>query len=342
MILTDTPRQVGDSGLVVSPLILGTADFGSPLLHDDPELLLGAAIDAGITTVDTSDNYRDGEGERLVGAALRRLGRRDEIIITTKCGFPGGAGVLTRNASRLHIIRSCEASLRRLQVDHIDLLLLHRPSFDVGVAETIAALHDLVTAGKIRYFGTSHFPAWKVMEGVAYSDRHGLPRFIADQPGYNILDRRIEAELIPLCQRYGVGVITCSPLGGGILSGDYNSGTIPEGSRADLWRDLPFRGRVTPAAISVAGRVAQIAADHGYTASQLGVLWVISQPGITATIIAPATRAQLAENVAVMGAQLPAAAAPAIDALNPPAQVISDFFSVSGWTHGEQVIRSSW
>jgi len=341
LIRTDTPRQVGDSGLVVSPLVLGTADFGSPLLHDDPELLLGAALDAGVTVVDTADNYREGESERLVGEALRRLGRRDEVVITTKCGFPGGSGVRTRNASRLHLIRSCEASLRRLQVDCIDLLLLHRPSFDVAVGETIGALSDLVAAGKIRYFGTSHFPAWKVMEGIAYSERHCLPRFIADQPGYNILDRRIEAELIPVCQRHGLGVITCSPLGGGILSGDYHGGRIPEGSRADLWRNLPFRGRVTPAAVAAADSLREIAADHGWSASQLGVLWVLSQPGITATIIAPATREQLMENLAVMGAQLPAAAAEAINAINPPAQVISDFFSVSGWAHGEQVIRTS-
>jgi aryl-alcohol dehydrogenase-like predicted oxidoreductase len=263
--------------------------------------------------------------------ALRRNGKRDRVVLATKAHGEMGSGPNDRGSSRLHILTACEDSLRRLQTDHIDLYQLHRPSLEIPQDETLRALDDLVRAGKVRYIGCSTFPAWMVMEALAVSERQGLARFVSEQPPYNLVDRRIENELVPLAQRYGMALLPWSPLAGGILAGRYNRGADPDGSRlARLGRDSIFGQRVTRRALEVARGVETIAQDSGLTASQLALLWCKDQPGITAPIIGPRTMEQVQDALAVLDRSLGAEAA-RLDALNPPGNAVSDFHNSNPW-----------
>lgn len=329
-------RTLGRTGVHVSPLCLGTADFGGPLCLEDPDRIVDAALDAGINFVDTADSYLNGESERILGAALARDHKRDRVILLTKVHFPTGSGPNDARNSRHHIVRSCEESLRRLQTDRIDVYLLHRPSLEIDQHETLRALDDLVHAGKVLYIGTSTFPAWFLLEGLMISQYEHLSRFVVEEPPFNLLDRRIENEIVPLCEKYGVSILPYSPLGGGILAGVYNDGTIPKASRADVWAKLPYRGRLTARAIEIARELANVAAAEGMTAAQLGLLWVKDQRAITAPIIGPATLEQLRENVAVMEMVLSDHQRAVLDELNGPGNTVSDFYSASGWTKSHE------
>ena len=192
-------RLLGRTGVRVSPLCLGTLNFGGGTEEPDAIRMVHAALDAGINFVDTADVYHAGESERIVGKAL--AGRRDKVVLATKVHGRTGLGPNDQGNSRLHILRACEASLRRLGTDYIDLYQVHRPSPEIPADETLGALTDLVRAGKVRYIGCSTHPAWMVMEALAVSERLGLARYVSEQPPYNLLDRRIENELIPLAQR---------------------------------------------------------------------------------------------------------------------------------------------
>src|SRR5947207_6075107 len=226
-------RPLGRTGVQVSALCLGAMNFGGPSDEETSEKLLLLALDAGVNFVDTADVYTGGESERIVGEVLERSGRRDDIVLATKVGIASGEDLNDRGASRRHIVRSCEQSLRRLRTDRIDLYQLHRPSFDIDPQETLRAFDDLVHAGKVLNVGCSTHPAWYVRECLAVSERHGWVRYVSEQPPYNLLDRRVEAELVPLAQRHGLALIPWSPLAGGILAGRYRSaGKPPAGSRA--------------------------------------------------------------------------------------------------------------
>ena len=251
-------RVLGRTGIRVSCLCLGTDNFADPTPEDDAARILNRALDAGINLIDTGDTYADGEGEKIIGRTLARRGRRDQVLIATKVdhgrrrpGYsmddPGLAGPNDHGHSRLNIIRACENSLRRLQTDYIDLYQVHRHSPDIPIDETLGALTDLVRQGKIRYIGCSTHPAWAVMEALMASERYGLARYICEQPPYNLLDRRIENELIPMCQRHGLGIITWGPMAMGVLAGRYKSARAhPENSRAAL-RGSFYADRVTQA-----------------------------------------------------------------------------------------------
>ena len=222
-------RSLGRTGAKVAPLALGTDNFMDPTPEEDCERILLTALDAGINLVDTGDVYADGEGERVLGRILKRSGRRHEVLIGTKCDhgrrqvgatledYTEQIGPNEYGHSRLNIIRACEASLTRLDTDYIDLYQMHRPSPDIPFEETLGALHDLVTQGKIRYIGCSTHPAWMVMESIGVSKARGWARYVSEQPPYNLLDRRIENELIPMCQRHGVGLITWAPMAMGCI-----------------------------------------------------------------------------------------------------------------------------
>jgi len=226
-------RLLGRSGIRVSPLCLGTMNFGGPTPEDEAIRIIHAALDRGINFMDTANMYNDGESERVVGKALKQGNRRDQVILATKCFWPVGDGPNDRGLSRYHILRACEDSLRRLQTDHIDLYQMHRPDFDVPIDETLSALTDLVRQGKVCYIGCSTYPAWKVMEALMVSERKGYARYTTEQPPYNLLDRRIENELVPLALEYNLGLLPWSPLAMGILAGRYPlDGSLPEGSRA--------------------------------------------------------------------------------------------------------------
>ena len=326
-------RSLGRTGVQVSPLCLGAMNFGDPTPEDESLRIVDAALDGGINFIDTANVYNAGESERIVGRALRENGRRDHVVLATKVHGEMGPGPNDRGNSRYHIIKACEDSLRRLQTDHVDLYQLHRPALDIPQDETLRALDDLVRAGKVRYVGASTFPAWMVMEALMVSERYGLARFISEQPPYNLLDRRIENELVPVAQRYGLGLLPWSPLAGGILAGRYNDGlqSAPAGSRLDrTGRDSPFAQRVTRRAVAVARGVAGIARERGLTAGQMALLWCKDQQGITAPIIGPRTMEQLQEALAVLELELGDERA-RLDALNPPGNAVSDFHNSNAW-----------
>lgn len=326
-------RSLGRTGVQVSPLCLGAMNFGGPTPEDESHRIIDAALDGGINFIDTADVYNAGESERIVGRALQRNGRRDQVVLATKVNGEMGPGPNDRGISRYHIMKACEDSLRRLQTDHIDLYQLHRPSLEIPQDETLRALDDLVHAGKVRYIGCSTFPAWMVMEALSTSERYSLVRFVSEQPPYNLLDRRIENELVPLAQRYGLALLPWSPLAGGILAGRYaETGAVPAGSRLERnGKESPFGDRITSRAVSVAREVAAIARERGLTSSQLALLWCKDQPGITSPIIGPRTMEQLQDALVVLDMALGADDAKRLEALNGPGNAVSDFHNSNDW-----------
>ncbi len=336
-------RSLGRTGAKVSPLCLGTDNFMDPTPEDECEDILNAAMDAGINLLDTGDVYADGDGERVIGRILKANGRRHEVLIATKVdsgrrqvGFrlEDYTEVLGPNEygqSRLNVIRACEASLKRLQTDYIDLYQIHRPSPDVPVDETLGALNDLVRQGKVRYIGCSTHPAWKVMEAIMVSESKGWARYVTEQPPYNLLDRRIENELVPMSQKWGLGLINWAPMGMGVLAGRYSSGTdYPKGSRADL-RGGFYADRVTQRGVEVGRAFAALAADAGLSAAQLAVLWCKDQPGITAPLIGPRTMRHLEPLIPVLEMSLSDDLRAACDELVPPGSAVVDFHNTSHW-----------
>jgi aryl-alcohol dehydrogenase-like predicted oxidoreductase len=323
-------RQLGRTGVSVTPFCLGTMNFGGPTPKEESIAIMLRALSAGINFVDTSNSYTNGESERIVGEVLKQYGRRDQIVLATKVYNKAGDGINDKGLTRFHIIKACEDSLRRLQTDHIDLYQMHRPPVNIPQDEALRAFDDLVHSGKVVYIGTSTFPAWLVMEGLAISERQGWNRYISEQPPYNLLDRRIENELVPLCQRYGVALLPWSPLAGGILTGRYAEETLPEDSRAVRQGSL-FQARVTERARNVARKVAEMAAERGLTAAQLSLLWVKDQPGITAPILGPRTMAHLESFLPVMEMKLADADRPLFDALVHPGNAVADFYNSNEW-----------
>ncbi len=324
-------RLFGRTGLRVSPLCLGIMNFGGRTSDEDAATMFDMALDAGINFIDTANVYNDGRSEALLGKLLRERKVRHKLVIASKVHFPTGDGPNERGNSRLHIQQACEASLQRLGVETIDLYQIHRPDFDIDQEETLRALDDLVHQGKIRYFGTSTHPAWLVMEGLAIAQRLGLNRYVSEQPPYNLLDRRIENELVPLALRYRLALIPWSPLAGGILAGRYPpGGVIPSDSRAATWKGMAERANERGR--RAAYRMAEIASDLGISPSQLALRWIMHQPGITAPIIGPRTPAHLADNLAVLDMPpLDDSVLAALDAIFPPGTALSNFHNNSGW-----------
>ena len=264
----------------------------------------------------------------------RPNGRRDDVVLATKVHGEMGSGPNDRGNSRYHIVKACEDSLRRLQTDHIDLYQVHRPALSIPQDETLRALDDLVRAGKVRYIGCSTHPAWMVMEALSISERLGITRYISEQPPYNLVDRRIENELVPLAQRYGLALLPWSPLAGGMLAGRYNrEGVLPRGHdcSATVAQTARLAQRVTPRAVEVARGLEGVARDRGLTASQLALLWCKDQPGITSPIIGPRTVEQLQDALAILDTDLDPQAAARLDALNGPGNAVSDFHNSNPW-----------
>ncbi len=321
-------RQLGSSGLRISPLVLGSDNFLNPAPEEESIRIIAAALDAGINLIDTANSYAAGESERVVGKALRELGR-DDVLVATKFHYPFGPGPNDRGNSRQAIICACEGSLRRLGRDHIDLYQSHRPDFDTPLDETLGALDDLVRQGKVRYIGSSTAPAWHVVESVMTSRARGLSRIVCEQSPYNLLDRRIENELVPACRAHGVGIICWSPLAMGMLAGRYEEGRAAD-TRAAV-RGGIYAERVTDAGIATGNRFAAAARELGYEPAQAAAAWLKDQPGITAAIIGPKTVAQL-ENLAPV---LEMTASPELrrtcDELVTPGSVVASFFNSAPW-----------
>ena len=322
-------RILGRTGVKVSPLCLGTMNFGGPTPEDESIRIVHAALDAGINFVDSANVYTGGASERITGKAL--AGRRDKVVLATKFWNRMGDDPNDSGSSRFHIMQACEDSLRRLNTDHIDLYQIHRPDMKTPQDETLRALDDLVRQGKVRYIGTSTYAAWMIVEAVHTSEHYSLNRFVSEQPPYNLLDRRIENEVIPVCQRYGLAVLPWSPLGGGVLAGKYPpQSTAPEGSR--LATMAIYKERITERAREFALEVAQVAAEVGMSLPALATLWVKEQPGVTAPIIGPRTMEHLETALSIMDETLPADVAARLDELNPPGSAVADFFNTSNWS----------
>ena len=324
-------RSLGRTGVQVTPLCLGAMNFGGPTDEAESIAIINRALDGGINFIDTANVYNAGESERIVGKALQQNGRRDEIVLATKVFGKMGDGPNEQGVTRYHIIKACEDSLRRLQTDRIDLYQLHRPSLTVPQDETLRAFDDLVRAGKVRYIGCSTFPAWKVMEALGVSREQHLVRYVSEQPPYNLLDRRIENELVPLAQAHGLALLPWSPLAGGILAGRYaKKGDIPAGSRAERTNET-FRNRITQRGIEVAIAVAEMAAERKLTPSQLALLWVMEQPGITSPILGPRTMQHLEDALPLLDMRLDDADRPRFDALVHPGTAVADFHNSNDW-----------
>ncbi len=323
-------RLLGPTGVRVSPLCLGTMNFGGPTGEADSIRMIHQALDAGINFLDSANVYNDGESERVVGKALGD-GRRQRVVLATKVHFPMSKDPNDRGNSRRHILQAIEDSLRRLNTEWIDLYQIHRPVFDVPQQETLSALHDLVRDGKVRYVGCSTFPAWMVMEALGISERDGLVRYVSEQPPYNLLDRRIENELIPLAQRYGLGILPWSPLAMGMLAGRYERADgHPADSRAARVGTYAA-ARISEAGVAAGRKLAELALARGVTGSQLALLWVKDQPAVTAPIIGPRTEAQLQDALSVLDLRLDEQTAAALDQIVPPGSAVADFHNTSGW-----------
>ena len=327
-------RTLGSSGLRVSALVLGSDNFSNPTPAEESERIIAAALDAGVNLIDTANSYAAGAAEEIVGAALRKLGR-DDVLVATKFHYPFGPGVHDRGNSRQALSRACEGSLRRLGRDHIDLYQSHRPDMAVPLEETLRALDDLVRAGKVRYIGSSTAPSWHVATSVMTSERLGIARIVSEQSPYNLLDRRIENELVPACEAHGVGVICWSPLAMGMLAGRYEQGRTDD-TRAAL-RGGIYAERVTDAGIRVGNAFAALARQHGLEPAQAAYAWVIAQAGITAAIIGPKSVAQVMSALPAAQLKMPAELLAAADELVTPGSVVASFFNSATWMRWKHI-----
>ncbi|AUX46461.1 aldo/keto reductase [Sorangium cellulosum] len=331
-------RLLGRTGIHVSPLTLGCMMFGGRTSAEDSYAIIDRAIAVGINLLDTANVYNDGRSEEIVGDALRRNGHRHHIVLATKVhgNMHKGDGLDPNRAgnSRRQIIEQCEASLRRLKTDWIDLYQIHRPQPECPIDETLRALDDLVRSGKVRYIGSSTFAAWQVVESLWVSKEYGLNRFVTEQPPYNLLDRRIERELIPACKSYGFGILPWSPLAGGFLSGKYRrDGKQPEGRFADGTHQRAPALLGSQRAFEVVEALRKIATEKGFALSQLALAWTAQQPGITSPIIGPRTLEQLEDNLGSLELKLGPEDLARIDAISPPGDVVVPFYQASFGPH---------
>jgi aryl-alcohol dehydrogenase-like predicted oxidoreductase len=318
-------RRLGRTGVSVSKLCLGAMMFGAwgETDHDESIRIVHRALDAGINFVDTADVYSAGESETIVGKALK--GRRDSVVLATKVHSAMGDDPNERGNSRRWIVREVDASLRRLDTDWIDLYQIHRPDETVDIEETLGALGDLVTQGKIRYFGHSTFPASRIVEAQWVARERGLRRFVTEQPPYSILIREIENDVLPTCARHGLGVIPWSPLAAGWLTGRWRKGVEPPTSmradrlpgRYDL--SLPGNDRKLDAVEELAG----LAEEAGLTLIELAIAFVLNHPAVTAPIIGPRTMEHLESQLTAADVVLEDAVLDRIDEIVPPGVTVN-------------------
>lgn len=338
-------RKLGNTDLDVSLICLGTMTWGQQNSLDDALQQLDYALAQGVNFIDTAEMYpvppraeTQGRTEECIGEWFARRGTRQRVILATKVSGRSDAQGDWKHLrggpqlSRDHIRQAVRDSLKRLRTDYIDLYQVHRPSPEIPVDETLGALTDLVRAGKVRYIGCSTHPAWMVMEALAVSERAGLARYVSEQPPYNLLDRRIENELVPLAQRHGLALLPWAPLAQGVLAGRYRAGTaLPEDSRAARQPGSIYAERVTTRGIEAGTRFAELAAARGRTPGQLALLWCRDQPAVTAPIVGPRTLAQLQDVLPVLEMSLSGEERSACDAINPPGGVLVNFHNTAPW-----------
>ncbi|HTA12035.1 MAG TPA: aldo/keto reductase [Solirubrobacteraceae bacterium] len=327
-------RKLGSTGVSVSPLCLGAMMFGAwgNTDHDDSVAIIHRALDAGINFIDTADVYSRGESEEIVGKALAG-GRREQVVLATKVhGKMHDSDPNQFGNSRRWIVKELENSLKRLKTDWVDLYQVHRPEPDTDIDETLGALSDLVRAGKVRAIGSSTFPAHQIVEAQWAAERRGRERFTCEQPPYSMLIRRIEADVLPVCQQYGIGVIPWSPLAGGWLSGRYGKGGESPGDsrRAQM---LPSRYDMSipanQAKLQAAQALGELAEEAGMPLIEMALAFVTSHPAVSAAIIGPRTTDQLESQLPALERKLSADVLDRIDEIVPPGTNVNQ--NDTGW-----------
>jgi aryl-alcohol dehydrogenase-like predicted oxidoreductase len=322
--------SLGRTGLQVSPFCLGTMNFGTETGSAESAKIIDAAIESGINFIDTANIYGKGKSEETVGLALKNNQKRKRIILATKVHVSmDDTDPNASNNHRRHIIEQCEASLKRLQTDFIDLYYIHRPSTNIPIDETLRALDDLVKAGKVRYLGTSDFAAWKILESLWVSKEYGLNRFVCEQSAYHLLDRRAERELFPMTESYGMAVLAWSPLAGGFLTGKYKRDEIrPENTRfatdkkTNDWTERHF----VSSAFTVAEKVSEIAREKDCSPAQLSLAWCLSQAGLTGLVLGPKTFGQFEEQMGSLEITITDEDKQQLDKVSPPGKAIVPYY----------------
>jgi aryl-alcohol dehydrogenase-like predicted oxidoreductase len=317
-------RQLGRSGLLVSTLGLGTMTFGGRgnFAKTGSTDVAGArrqidmCLEAGVNLVDTADVYSQGVCEEIVGEALDG-GRRERVVLATKARFRMGEGPNDAGLSRHHLIEACEASLRRLRTDRIDLYQLHQWDGLTPLEETLEALDALVRDGKVRYVGASNFSGWHLMKALAVAERRGLPRFVSQQIHYTLQAREAEYELVPVSIDQGLGILVWSPIAGGLLSGKYRRDAQPdEGRQLTDWDEPPVRDE--DQLYDVIDAVVEIAEEHGASPAQVALAWLLGRPGVASVVIGARTDGQLADNLGAADLELGAEERARLDAVSAP------------------------
>ncbi len=322
-------RSLGRTGVQVSALCLGCMNFGdtkSGTSERDSIEIVHSAMDSGINFLDTANVYGRGNSETVTGNALATDGRRNKVFLATK--FYNKMDDDDPNAwgsHRFHIMKACEDSLKRLQTDHIDLYQVHRPRPTIPIDETLRATDDLIKQGKVRYVGTSTFAAWQLTEALWAAKELGLNRFICEQPPYNLLDRRIERELLPFCRTYGVAVIPWAPIAGGLLSGKYRLGqNRPEGAR---YEKGAFANRDNDIALEKVDRYLEFCKSRDVKPVEFALAWCLAQTGVTSPIIGPRTMVQMNDYMRALDVKIDEATSKEIDAIFEPGTHVSNYYS---------------
>lgn len=281
-------RNLGNSGLRVSEIGLGTNQFGGKVDLETTRDIISAAVDAGVNLIDTADMYQSGRSEEFIGQAIK--GKRDKVLIATKVYHPVGDGPNDKSASYYHIMEGVEASLRRLDVEAIDLYQIHHWDENTPVQETMRALDDLVRSGKVRYLGASNFSAWQLTHANAVAELAGWNRFVSIQPHYHMFARDIEEELVPACEYFGIGILPYFPLAGGFLTGKYKEGEkAPAGSRGETSQYV--QRFMTPENFQILRSLKAFAQERGHTVNELAHAWLLAQPPVS-SVISGATRVE--------------------------------------------------
>jgi len=339
-------RNLGRTGVKISNICLGSDDFGDGTSASIAEKIIVRSVDAGINFIDTGNLYAGGESEKIIGKTLKLNKLRNNVIISTKVDHaPRKKGVSldkfipelppnVQGNSRLNIIRACELSLKSLKTDHIDLLQIHRYYPEYHIEETLGALTDLVRQGKVRYVGCSTFPPYILMKAIMLSEMKNYVRFVCEESPYNLLDRRIENELIPLAIEHGVGVLAWSPLAHGMLVGLYkNDKNYPSSSRAGA-RGSFYAERITKNGIRIGSKFIDLAKKIGLSPAQLGVLWSKDQPGITSVLVGTRKLKHLEDLIKISETNLDDEIKRLCDSLVPPGSFVANFHNTSGWMKG--------
>lgn len=310
---------LGNAGVKVSPLCLGTMMFGGQTNESDSTRIMHKALDQGINFFDTADIYNAGESEVVVGKAIKD--RRRQVVLATKGRNPMGDGPNDKGATRVHLMRALEDSLKRLNTDYIDIYYTHTPDYETPIEETLRAMDDMVRSGKVGYIACSNFRAWRVMEALWTSDALNLHSFACVQPLYNIMNRDIEVELLPMCAEYGLGVVSYSPLARGILTGKYQPGQkYPEGSRAARDDKRMKEAELREVSLELAQELKTHCDSKGVKLSNFALAWCLANPILTSVIIGPRTMEQFEDNLGCLEVEITEEDEAFVDALVPPGE----------------------